>query len=123
MDKFDPSVPNPSGETILKPCSVEGIAEQVKDAFSAKWTTLEKRQDTFGVGRVDEGEYYRTAGAFANRLGFDGNQARELMNFEIHQGFGPVSAEFRLLASPVGTELLYHAFALYYDEPIEKTIS
>jgi hypothetical protein len=96
--------------------TVEVLAEHISNNFSQKWLDLGLHTDAYDLGKVKEGEYYRTAGAFTDKHGFTESQARKLVNFEIHRGFDiPHSAEFKLLASPMPSELLEHIALIQYD--------
>lgn len=82
-------------------------------------------QDSFyepSFGKVDEGQYYNMARLFAYQHGRDAEYARSIANYEIHKNLGPTSAEYKLLGAPDSSELLLHAFSIYYDEPFENTI-
>ena len=104
--------------------TVEVLAEHVSHEFSRKWRDLGMHTDAYDLGKVKEGEYYRTAGAFAKKHGFSETHTLELVNFEIHRGFDiPLSAEFKLLATPMPSELLDYVTLLQNDLPIAEVAS
>ena len=123
MYNYSMSSPH-SGEYELPSRTPEVIAEHVSNEFLKKWLDLGLHTDDYDLGKVNEGEYYRTANAFANRHNFSEGQARELVNFEIHMGLNqPHSAEFKLLATPMSSDLLKHIALLDADVSVDQLAS
>lgn len=113
---------NPEREPSSR--TVEVLAEHVSNEFSRKWLDQGLHTDAYDLGKVNEGEYYRTAREFTKKHGFTESQALELVNFEIHRGFDiPNSAEFKLLATPMPSGLLNHVALLQNEVPLTELVS